>query len=411
MHRDRLNDADRAIELFERAMGLAKGQASLVLSAARELEPLLADKGQDEKRCAILERIAEVETDSRARREALGEAARIASDKLEDRERAIRLWRARLEHDPSDREALDTLARCSKRIGALPTWSQRSISAHRSWTPISHDPTVSGSRGPSPASSVARRCDPRWRDVRSQFGIDEESFSALTGLFESLERWDDLAGLLGEQAGATRELEQRVELLSRLGNLFRDRLGAAARATESYRAALALDPTDSTARRGLSALIERPDVHAQVVDGLARAYVETGDFGRGRRARAKPRRGRGCPSRHRPLVLVGRRSSRARRARRARAGRDCATSRARARSDEPRDPFHARVRAKPNPRPCSGRNADAALGRQGRRREAPEASDRGCAARHRGSTRGIGAHGKSARHGHRALEPCCGAGF
>src|SRR6185295_20211334 len=60
------------------------------------------------ERRGVLERLAELEADAGARQRALGEAARVAMT-LGDPERAIRAWRARLEDDPRDAEALDGL--------------------------------------------------------------------------------------------------------------------------------------------------------------------------------------------------------------------------------------------------------------------------------------------------------------
>src|SRR5262245_31697092 len=54
--RDRLRDTPRAIELFTRVMDLA-GDDRLVLSSARQVEPLLASAARHLDRCDVLERI------------------------------------------------------------------------------------------------------------------------------------------------------------------------------------------------------------------------------------------------------------------------------------------------------------------------------------------------------------------
>src|SRR5262249_25655199 len=119
-----------------------------------------------------------------------------------------------------------------------------------------------------------------WRNVREFFGADEETFSALFELLESQQRWDELATLLSEQAGAIADVARRVELYVRLGDLVRDRIPTdLERAASSYREALTLDPRHTGARRGLASLIHAGEVRAVVLDALSRGYVETGDWG------------------------------------------------------------------------------------------------------------------------------------
>src|SRR5262249_3802071 len=109
VYRDRLDDASRAIELLSRVLDLAKDDHDLMLATARELEPLLSALGRDLEHCSVLETIAVLEREPRARKKAFGEVARIAADILKDQPRAVSAWRARLLDDASDREALDGL--------------------------------------------------------------------------------------------------------------------------------------------------------------------------------------------------------------------------------------------------------------------------------------------------------------
>ena len=111
----------RAIDLYQRVLALGDVGRPILLRAARTLSLLLDDAGRLAERCAVLERVAELETDPAARRDALGEVARIASKDFGDAERAIRAWRARLDDDPSDAGAIAGLR---ETLGAQSRWRE-----------------------------------------------------------------------------------------------------------------------------------------------------------------------------------------------------------------------------------------------------------------------------------------------
>ncbi len=113
--------ATRAIDLYQRVMELEGVDASVVARAARTLSTLLDAAGRMSERISVLERLAEIETDPGARKAALGEVARIATKDFGDQERAIRAWRARLEDDPAD---LDAIAGMRETLGAQTRWRE-----------------------------------------------------------------------------------------------------------------------------------------------------------------------------------------------------------------------------------------------------------------------------------------------
>src|SRR5690606_23911097 len=97
-----LGDREGAIELYQRVLSAADAggaRAQTKLSVARRVEKLLDAAERHADRLAVLEGLAELEADPVERRRVLGQCARLA-EKLGDSERALGLWRNRLEADP-----------------------------------------------------------------------------------------------------------------------------------------------------------------------------------------------------------------------------------------------------------------------------------------------------------------------
>jgi hypothetical protein len=274
VYRDQIGDAPRAIALFSSVVDTGDLEPEVVLAAARELEPLLASQHAAAERCAVLDKIAALEKNKMARRDALGEVARIASAVLADPDRAARAWKARLDDDASDREALDGLVavfEAARRWGDLiDALDKRAALA---------EPAVARADRARVAAVFSGELDAvgqaiaTWIDIRRSFGPDEESFAKLSTLLDGTGRFEDLAKLLQEEIEAAGAAERRVELWGTLGDLCRDRLHDVGRAARAYAEALRLEPADAKSRQGLTDAQERPEVRSLAQQALARAYV------------------------------------------------------------------------------------------------------------------------------------------
>jgi tetratricopeptide (TPR) repeat protein len=274
VYRDQIGDAPKAIALFSSVVDTADLTAEIVLPAARELEPLLASQHVAAERCAVLDKIAALEKNKAARREALGEVARLCAAVLADPERAARAWRARLDDDATDREALDGLVavfESSRRWGDLiDALDKRSALA---------EPAVARGDRARIAAVFAGELDAvgqaiaTWIEIRRTFGPDEESFGKLSALLEGTGRYEDLAKLLEEEIETAPSTERCIRLWGSLGDLCRDRLHDFERAAKAYSEALRLDPADPKSRQGLTDAQERADVRAVAQHALARAFV------------------------------------------------------------------------------------------------------------------------------------------
>ncbi|WP_441291685.1 tetratricopeptide repeat protein [Sorangium sp. KYC3313] len=246
LRRDRLGDADGAIALFRRLFSLAEasGDGEAARDAARALDRLFAEGDRVAERCDVLDTLAAIETDPAARREALGELARLASSRLGDEARAIAAYSARLVDDRQDLAALDGLAALLEEGGRY-----RELAAV-----LERRAAVrGGAGGRRDLGRVARLFERElgdadeaiatWRRIREELAPDPESGDALAALYTRAERWGDLVALLEVEASAAGALPggagaaRSVELFQRLGDTHRDRTLAWELAVKGYRRA------------------------------------------------------------------------------------------------------------------------------------------------------------------------------
>lgn len=271
-----LGDREGAEPLYRRVLDAADASEPSQRSAARRLVALLdvPDRGAD--RLEVLERLSRLESDASERRRVLGQAARLAEE-LGASDRALAAWQTRLDADPQDLEALDA------RIGIL--------EREQRWQPLVETLRL---RAGSPVPAPLQRADlvrlagvqeeelgdraaaiETWLEVQSRFGEDVESVDALYRLLSAEERWQDIGAML--ERAVRRDEARAADVVVRLADVRRERLGEPMRAAEGYHQALKLEPGHEGARAGLAALIAHPEAKAAAVEGLAEAALRTGD--------------------------------------------------------------------------------------------------------------------------------------
>jgi golgin subfamily B member 1 len=256
VYRDRLGDAERAIELLRAILEVAPESSPRALTAAQELDRLLAAQGRSVERCDVLEILAAIEPEPSARRSARAELARIAWTNAKDPDRAIRAFRAAIAEEPYDLVALHGLVRALEELGR---WGDLTEVLEQ------RAAVREGEEAKRDRLRVARILDERlgdlpraidvYTEVRAAFGADVESADALAALLEKTERWEPLITLLQEEASFAGETERGADLWRRVGDLQRERTGRWGDAATAYERTLARRPGDAGARQGLSALV------------------------------------------------------------------------------------------------------------------------------------------------------------
>jgi tetratricopeptide (TPR) repeat protein len=115
-----------------------------------------------------------------------------------------------------------------------------------------------------------------WIEIQREFGETDEGVESLAGLLSAVDRWSELAELLGRISG--QETDRVAELSSRLGDLYRGPLGQPDAAVACYRSALTVDPAHAGARAGLTELLGDPRSRSGAVQLLADLYRRRGEL-------------------------------------------------------------------------------------------------------------------------------------
>lgn len=234
-----LKDARHAMELYRRVLGLAPEAPKTALHAARELSELLRTAGEKPELVSVLEQRAGLETGEPEQLAVLGEAAELALTVLDDPNRSVRNFQARLALDAADKVSIDGLCRA---LEAAQRWDEL-IAALAMRARLARDPAaaradrvriahiherVKGDR----ASAISA-----WRLVQTHDGRDLESFEALSALLAAESRFPELAELLAEEVSDEADPAREQRLYSELGQLHQTRTGDMLSALESFVAA------------------------------------------------------------------------------------------------------------------------------------------------------------------------------
>lgn len=277
VRRDALGDAAGAVELYDRVLKAKGVETSQALAVAHRIEALLAADGRAEERLSVLERIADLEASTIVQRSILAEAGRLA-DSLGDLDRALTVWRRRLDADADDLEALnavvDLLARADRprelvealrrRVGNQELEAQKRADLVRIATL-----TNEALQDPETAIEV-------WQEILETFGVSADVLDALDELMSRTDRWRELADVLDQSAASG--YQATAARLARLGEIHRSRLEDPPRAVADFIRALELDPGRESARDGLRSLLDNDECGAQAAEGLARAHTRLDEW-------------------------------------------------------------------------------------------------------------------------------------
>ena len=277
IRKDKLDDAAGAIDLYKRVLDSPAADRSTALTAAHLLNDLLDDAGRDEERLAVLERLADMEQASSIKRFIQSEAARLA-ERLEDSQRALALWKSRLEADDQDQEALGAtieLLRADEKwddlVEALRKRAGTKVPAAQRRSDLVQVARLQAKELQSSAKAIDT-----WLSVLEELGEDEETIGALDELMSTAGRWKQLAEIL-EKSSADRH-GRPASALARLADIYSLHLGRPVDAAQVYVKALGADPESTAARKGLQALLDNDDCALKAAEALAKTYAITDDW-------------------------------------------------------------------------------------------------------------------------------------
>jgi tetratricopeptide (TPR) repeat protein len=117
-------------------------------------------------------------------------------------------------------------------------------------------------------------CIDLWREVIASDESNAEALGALAGLYERTKDFDQLAQVLERQAEITYDAPSKIQILSKLGTIYGDRLNNDEGAVAAWRALLTLDPNDRKAQEAL----KKKYLALGRWDDLEVFYAETGKW-------------------------------------------------------------------------------------------------------------------------------------
>jgi golgin subfamily B member 1 len=262
-----LRDNDSAVTTYERVLQVSPG----TVEAASAIQTIHERTGDWTKLVDILKRKSEMLAHVDERKQLLFRAAQIEEEVLSNADAAIATFRHVLSIDDVDMTAMDALERMYVRLAR--------------WEPLKDVYAKKADLAEDPEDKkamlyvLAQVYDRELGDVakaietyQSILDIDADQLPAIQSLdrlYGQAERWYDLLGNLERQVELAETTSETVALKYRIGHLWQIRLGDVARAIESYREALEMDPSHAETLHALDGL-----VHGKVEPVMAARVLE-----------------------------------------------------------------------------------------------------------------------------------------
>jgi tetratricopeptide (TPR) repeat protein len=277
LHENQLGDASRAEAAYRQVLQLAPTDASIALPACRALDRLYL-RGDGRQLREILEVEIELEDDVETKRllqARLGELCEVA---LGDLVGAIAPWRKRLDDDVGDIEALAALDRLYERTQKWRELVEILRARERQVADPSARRVLLGRIATTLADRLADIDEAilAYRAVIEEFGADRGSLSSLAMLYETADRWGELADTLEADLGLTESAADKLAVLARLGEVRHRKLADVAGAIEAYSQALTIDASHPACRAALEAMLEEPTARREAAAILRPLYENDG---------------------------------------------------------------------------------------------------------------------------------------
>ena len=271
-----LRDSVGAVATYERVLQVAPA----AVDAATAIQAIHERSADWPNLVSILKRKSEMFPNLDDRKRLLYRAAQIEEEVLGDADGAIATYRQVLEIDDVDMTAMDALERIYVRLSR---W-QPLKDVYAKKAELAEDADDKKRMLYVLAQVHDRELGDTAKAIETYQGIldldaDElPAIQSLDRLYGQAERWYDLLGNLERQVELAERTSEIAALKYRIGNLWQVHLGDIARAIESYREALEIDPSHAETLLALDGLVHgkaEPVMAARVLEPI---YDASGEY-------------------------------------------------------------------------------------------------------------------------------------
>jgi tetratricopeptide (TPR) repeat protein len=277
VYQTRLNDLDRAIAAYREVINAAPEHQDTVralealfesgvkrLEIGQILEPLYQSSSEWEKLIRVREAELAHTTNAEERVALFHRIAEDAEERLMDPVLAFNVHVRAIKESPLDER---TGAEIERLAGML----------DGGWEPLANAyADVLGIEGVEPATQavigkrLARvfeeeladvaKAEETYRYVLTVAPEESEALAHLDRIYTSLEQWPELAGVLEQRARVAEDKHDKVELYTRLGQVYEERLGQVGDAVRAYRAIFdELEPSNEFAIQALARIYQQTE--------------------------------------------------------------------------------------------------------------------------------------------------------
>lgn len=273
-----LRDNVGAVATYERVLQVSP----TAVDAASAIQAIHERSADWPRLVSILKRKSELFENLDERKQLLYRAAQIEEEVLGDAEAAIATYSHVLSIDDVDMAAMDALERMYVRLSR---WAPlKDIYAKKA--ELAEDPDekkqvlyVLAQVHDREIGDVGKAIE-TYQNILDLDPNELPAIQSLDRLYGQAERWYELLGNLERQVELAEHAPEVAALKYRIGHLWQTHLGDIARAIESYRDALEIDPSHSETLQALDGLVHgkaEPVMAARVLEPI---YEASGDYGR-----------------------------------------------------------------------------------------------------------------------------------
>ena len=251
---ERLKDVDEGANALMRALDLEPDTETLA-----ELAKLYREQHMWGDLAATLTRARDLAPSLEERARIQVEVAQVQERDLGDEEAAVEAYRASLEFDPQNREAVDALERLYTRLNRpadLLAVYERQLELTEDYREKVRILFRSAAIWEDPYQNAAN-ADACVEGILTLDPTNLQAIKTLVRLRLAQGRFEDLVAVLERHIQLATEPQEQADLYVQVGDVFRDQLRRADRAVDAYQAALQVDPSHRPAMHALGLLYER----------------------------------------------------------------------------------------------------------------------------------------------------------